>query len=476
MASATEVLSFLRILTSNASNTMPAEKRKEFDEVLLSNMERLKDALGKKGCFPQLEKHLENHRRGKEFSLALCENTEIFQEGDLDDKNDANDLKARKADSTNGKDEIRWTFVEICLELLKLLKESLVSLQTRDKNSDQKAKQKVEKRGNEAPPLPADSLGVHDQKTVLTAIQFVVVLGICPNLIAGVGLPVEMRSGFARALNIHSNSKSERRLFECINTLVDCIAQRTLGALVLSRHISDILSGLLQICYAPMSAYSNAKSSKLTNFNPGHSVTNVSESFSDYSCDNVDEACKKSPDVSKDDSETKSLAESDSCDQLQPSDLYLSTPEPSHMMRNDNQKLFITSSERELCAQNLQRILDRVYQPIVIRELLMLQRGPVSVGRKQPMKHKSEKNLSGDKGKATSNQEMKDSVVPSQTPKWMKNVCGQLLSERLMKPNGVKAVLLAFLEGSPGTKYIQYIGSIYKAGTFTFANKSYSHV
>ena len=59
MASVTEVLSFLRIFTSNASKATPAEKRKEFDEVLLSNMERFKDAFGRKGCFPQLEKHFE---------------------------------------------------------------------------------------------------------------------------------------------------------------------------------------------------------------------------------------------------------------------------------------------------------------------------------------------------------------------------------------------------------------------------------
>ena len=438
MASVTKVLSFLRILTSNASKATPAEKRKEFDEVLLSNMERLKDALGRKGRFPQLEKHFEKHSRGKELSLAFCENTEICKTGNLDNKNEAIDLKTVKVDLTNDKDEIRWTFVKICLELLKLLKESLVSLLASEKNSDQKA----EKRGNEAPPLPVDSLGVHDQKTVLTAIQFVVILGICPNLVSGVGLPVEMRSGFAAALNIHCSIKSERRLFECVITLVDCIAQRTLGALVLSRHLGDILSGLLQICYAPISSYSNAKSSKLdlTSLNSGHSVANVSENLGDSLCDDVDKACKIRPDVAKDYLVTKPLAKHDSCDQLPPSDLYMLAPEPPPITRN-NQKLFITSSERELCAQNLQRILDRVYQPIVIRELLTLQRGSVCVG-KQPIKNKSEKELSGDSGKA----------LPSQTPKWMKNVFGQLLSERLMKPNGVKAVLLAFLEGSAGTK------------------------
>ena len=444
MASATEVLSFLRILTSNASKATPSVKRKEFDEVLLSNMERLKDALGKKGRFPQLEKHFENHSRGKNLSLAFCENTDICKKENLDNQGEVNDLKTVKVDLTNDKDEIRWTFVEICLELLKLLKESLASLLACEKSSDHKAKQKVEKRGNEAPPLPADSLGVHDQKAVLTAIQFVVILGICPNLVYGVGLPVEMRSGFAAALNIHCSIKSERRLFECVNTLADCIAQRTLGALLLSRHLGDILSGLLQICYAPISSYLNAKSSKSNN--PTHKVTNVSENFGVYPCDNVDEACNIQPDVSKDDLVTKRLAKHDSCDQLQPSDLYMLTPEPPHTTRNNNHKLFITSSERELCARNLQRILDRVYQPIVIRELLTLQRGPMSVG-KQPIINNSEKEWSGVNG---GNQGMKDSVSPSQTPKWMKNVCGQLLSERLMKPNGVKAVLLAFLEGSSG--------------------------
>ena len=237
-----------------------------------------------------------------------------------------------------------------------------------------------------------DSLGVHDQKTVLTAIQFVVILGICPNLVSGVGLPVELRSGFAAALNIHCSIKSERHLFECVITLVDCIAQHTLGALVLSRHLGDILSGLLQICYASISSYSNAKSSKLdlTNLNSGHSVANVSENLGDSLCDNVDKTCKIRPNVVKDDMVTKPLAKHNSCDQLQPSDLYMLTPEPPHMTRN-NHKLFITSSERELCAQNLQRILDRVYQPIVIRELLTLQWGSACVG-KQPIKTRLKKN------------------------------------------------------------------------------------
>ena len=93
----------------------------------------------------------------------------------------------------------------------------MVSLLASERNSDQKAKQKAEKRWNEAPPLPADSLGVHNQKTALTAIQFVVILGICPNLVSGVGLPVEMRSGFAAALNIHCTAVVSRVKDVCWN-------------------------------------------------------------------------------------------------------------------------------------------------------------------------------------------------------------------------------------------------------------------
>ncbi|XP_078383567.1 transport and Golgi organization protein 6 homolog [Oculina patagonica] len=451
MATATEVLSFLRILTASASNATPAEKKTDFDEVLLSNMERLKDTLGEKGRFLPLKQRLENrtnalHVSVREFSdQTFCQSTEIGNPGS---ENEEKDLKSGKADLMRRKDEIRWTFVEICLELLKLLKESLVSLMANVKSNDQKPEQKAKKRGNEAPPLPADSLGVGDQKTVLTAIQFVVILGICPNLISGVGLPVEKRSGFASVLNIHCNFKSERRLFECINTLVDCISQPSLGALVLSRHLGDILSGLLQICYAPVSAYSNGKSDK-TDLNCDCSVTSLSESLANHSLDDRVEGNGKPHNMTQVASEAKPLAGDDCCDQMQPSDVYTLTQKPANETANSD-KLFITSSEREMCVQNLQQILDRVYQPIVIRELLMLQGGSSSAQKKSAKNNSGKENLWGENGKATGNQGMKNAVSMSQTPIWMRNVCGQLLSERLMKPNGVKAVLHALLEGSAG--------------------------
>lgn len=37
-----------------------------------------------------------------------------------------------------------------------------------------------------------------------------------------------------------------------------------------------------------------------------------------------------------------------------------------------------------------------------------------------------------------------------QSPSWLRRLCGQLLSERLMQPHGVQAVVRAILEGSGG--------------------------
>ncbi|XP_061102382.1 transport and Golgi organization protein 6 homolog [Conger conger] len=74
----------------------------------------------------------------------------------------------------------------------------------------------------------------------------------------------------------------------------------------------------------------------------------------------------------------------------------------------------ISMEERLNCRKALQGILGKVYQPIVIKELLILQGGP------------------------------------KQAPPWLRRLCGQLLSDRLMQPCGVQAVVRAVLEGAGG--------------------------
>uniref|UniRef100_A0A8C4ZJM2 Transport and golgi organization 6 homolog n=1 Tax=Gadus morhua TaxID=8049 RepID=A0A8C4ZJM2_GADMO len=76
--------------------------------------------------------------------------------------------------------------------------------------------------------------------------------------------------------------------------------------------------------------------------------------------------------------------------------------------------------ERTACRAALKSILGTVYQPIVIKELLILQGGPKQV------------------------------EIRLATPAWLRRLCGQLLSDRLMQPHGVHAVARAILEGGTG--------------------------
>ncbi|XP_024858552.1 transport and Golgi organization protein 6 homolog [Kryptolebias marmoratus] len=88
----------------------------------------------------------------------------------------------------------------------------------------------------------------------------------------------------------------------------------------------------------------------------------------------------------------------------------------------------LSSDECRWCKEALRSLLGKVYQPIVIKELLILQGGPKQSG---PRGSSSRAGLGS-------------------APAWLRRLCGQLLSERLMQPNGVQAVVRAVLEGGTG--------------------------
>ncbi|KAM9854731.1 transport and Golgi organization protein 6 homolog [Aulostomus maculatus] len=88
----------------------------------------------------------------------------------------------------------------------------------------------------------------------------------------------------------------------------------------------------------------------------------------------------------------------------------------------------LSAEERRSCREELKSLLAKVYQPVVIKELLVLQGGPKQSG---PAGHSS-----GSSSRLA--------------PAWLRRLCGQLLSERLMEPKGVQAVVRAILEGGKG--------------------------
>ncbi|XP_077424647.1 transport and Golgi organization protein 6 homolog isoform X2 [Vanacampus margaritifer] len=88
----------------------------------------------------------------------------------------------------------------------------------------------------------------------------------------------------------------------------------------------------------------------------------------------------------------------------------------------------LREEERKNSREALQSLLVKVYQPVVIKELLILQGGAKQSG---PVGSSS-----GSRSRTT--------------PGWLRRLCGQLLSERLMQSNGVQAVVRAILEGGTG--------------------------
>lgn len=85
----------------------------------------------------------------------------------------------------------------------------------------------------------------------------------------------------------------------------------------------------------------------------------------------------------------------------------------------------LSAEQRQMCREALKNLLEKVYQPIVIKELLILQ-GP----KFGPVKSSS------------------GGAAQGCAPSWLRRLCGQLLSERLMQPHGVQAVVRAILEGT----------------------------
>ncbi|XP_067905052.1 transport and Golgi organization protein 6 homolog isoform X1 [Heterodontus francisci] len=254
-------------------------------------------------------------------------------------------------------DDAVWSFVTEALVLLLCLKQAMIELLA------QFTPPKPNPKTPEcAPALPPDTLSISQQKTVQSALQFIVTLGICPYLLPGVGTPLSRRSDFAATVEkmvCRMASPSRMwRLHTVTLVLLDIAQHPSLESLILTRHLGDLLASLCQLGYSPNKCQSS-----------------VSEEGSQQN--------RETPKV-------------------------------------------LTDAEQQSCREALQNLLDRVYQPIVIKELLILQGGTKQVacagaGKVRTLSH---------------------------APAWLRHLCGQLLSERLMKPSGVQAVVRGIVEGA----------------------------
>ncbi|XP_073164411.1 transport and Golgi organization protein 6 homolog isoform X2 [Lepidochelys kempii] len=249
--------------------------------------------------------------------------------------------------------DVTWSFTCQVLLLLLSLKKRMIILAA----AYHPAKPNP-RTAEAAPALSPDTLSISQQKTVQSALQFVITLGLCPYLLPGVGIPLKHRTEFSAVVqdvvSPNTSPSAMHRLYGSCTALLQIAQHPSLGNLILTRHLGDLIAGLCQLGFCP----------------------------------------------------TKGKGEQ---------------ARPLEQLKG------LTEEQRTRSREALKSVLDRVYQPLVVQELLVLQGGS-----KQCLQ--------------SPGQEVKQPLA--QAPVWLRRLCGQLLSERLMKPSGVQAVVRGIMEGA----------------------------
>ncbi|KAL3212351.1 hypothetical protein MRX96_035978 [Rhipicephalus microplus] len=148
--------------------------------------------------------------------------------------------------------------------------------------------------------------------------------------------------------------------------------------MVLHHHLVDILAALLQLCYAPIRKIASDKNNK-----PHSSMESSPSTYDDLNS-----------------SLTKCRAGA--------------PPDDASLIQE-------MLADRECLFADLQYLLRNTYQPLIVRELLLL----LSNATKPKVE-----NVSGAKN----------------TPHWLKGVCGQLLTECLLHEGGLAQVILGIFD------------------------------
>lgn len=141
--------------------------------------------------------------------------------------------------------DVSWDFVQELLVLLLTLARHL-SAEVEGFERSSPSPVSAEK----VPSLSPDVLSVTQQQKLSSALQFVVSLGLCSYLAPGVGVPLAHRSAFAVQLQQLCCGRVEdarRRLFTTTTVLLKMAELPSLGTLVFTRHLNDVMAALCQL-------------------------------------------------------------------------------------------------------------------------------------------------------------------------------------------------------------------------------------
>ena len=379
----------------------------QFQTILLA----VKQLVSNSGCGEGLVEGLKSNLASLRVHLKQVESAELGKRMD----------HLRGTFSTSqcieGAEATYWDFTVEGLCLLILLDETLEFLQKEEIRTQPSPSSKHKDRTPPHPP-PKALLSIPDQKLVQTLLQFVVSLGIYPYLLPGVDTLLKLRLSHAKSVEKSQNTLNSTKswhLFTCCQVLIKCTENSVLGPTVLSYHLSDILVSLIQICYGP----TDKRSWSAVNTRP---------------------------------EEDSNMAGSGSTPPQTPGDITVDKTRAT--ISNESSKdvncgpRTITPEEKELCLGALQQLLDRVYQPLVVRGLLMLQGMPSSGNTAPPQTQKCDGNPR--KSATVRGDDKESGHHVARSPRWLQKVCGQLLSACLVKRNGVQHVLRGIFETTSG--------------------------
>ena len=209
------------------------------------------------------------------------------------------------------------------------------------------------------------ALSIQQQQKVSSLMQMVIALGLVPFLLPGVGVPIEKRSKFFECVSEEGDSKlpiltRHNRLVETTKAILDIFQFKPLSKVLINKHLGDLLAAMVQLSHAPLK--------------------------------------KPSPKIDSGTEDTKS-GEFEMTEVLY-----------------ENLQL-----EQGIFANKLDALVDDVYQPLVVKSLLLLQTCGASQVKKPLPKSVNAK--------------------MSRTPKWVQEACGKLLSRCLVAKNGVLNVI-----------------------------------
>ena len=331
---------------------------------------------------------------------------------------------ARGADEQSQVLRLYCQFTAQGLALLCLLDDALRRAEADDREAAEKAKEQapLPMKHPRVPPAPKALLTPAEEKSINTVLQFVVSLGLFPFLLPGADHILSLKLGHSISLHKADCLLLTRAcyLYHCCRVLTRLFATPVVGVSVLPRHLCDALAALLQICYGPTEVTTATQQLQRRKRNEDQC-----SSFADGDTTRKRIAGE----------EEQGLSEA---------------AVPSFPI--------LSSAQRAWCVKELGSLLNRVHQPLVVRELLSLQGMPARPSGRTSSGEVRGGGEGGGGGRGLSTPgETKRPVLTS--PRWLQRVCGRLLSERLMQKNGIHSVLMGIYGVTAGQLYCKWLVS-----------------